>query len=489
MRLSQVLLRGVMIAMLPLIAGGEAVGDPGRTVRRAARPVAGEYIVVLYGTQRPDLPQIAMEMVEARGGKLLHLFRHGLQGFGARMSESAAENLLGDPRVAWVEENALGEFSGHSCYPEQHSFELECYCDDEHWHLDRIDQYAAVQEGAQPCPYGSQSTENEQRKAYGWTYSGSGVDVYIVDTGVMATHQEFSSAFGTRVTAGANFIGSDPANQPCVGDVPFNNGHGTAVASLAAGNSVGVARGANIVPVKVADCDTGAPDLIATVAGLDWVLGQRYEFGRPSVVNMSLYFRLSEDQNECIDQQGNYPTSCLSALENQIRLLVHAAVPVVVSANNQYQNRCFSTSTLPAQTPARLGYQGDAVPGALGTITVGGTDIADNRYSCASCPAHDRGSNHGHCVSIYAPAKRIRSAHILGTTSYRSRQDEHMSSGTSFSAPIVAGIAARWLDQFPWLTAQETWNWIRATARTLPSDFDSDGHSHNDRLAYIDVYH
>src|SRR5205823_13553518 len=82
---------------------------------------------------------------------------------------------------------------------------------------------------------------------------------------------------------------------------------------------------------------------------------------------------------------------CASPLDNNVRNVINAGAVVVASANNQYSDQCT------VQSPARLGYGGMYDPGNQPTwpfvITVGGTDISDNRYFCGSCALQDRGSN------------------------------------------------------------------------------------------------
>jgi hypothetical protein len=145
-------------------------------------------------------------------------------------------------------------------------------------------------------------------------------------------------------------------------------------------------------------------------------------------------------------------------------------------------------------------------------ITVGGTDINDARWHCPSCPADpgalDVGSNVGACVDIYAPAKLIHAAHIAAATAYRDQQYwiddfnnmlrthnrlpnatvEYEASGTSFSAPLVAGIAARLRQTYPSMKARDIWNYIHDSATALPANFDGDGKADNDRLAYISPF-
>lgn len=447
-----------------------------KSIRRAAEPIPNEYIVVLKDTVPELVPAVATEMALRGRGRVLRTFKHGLQGFGAELSPAAAQELLGDPRVASIEENGTGHFS----------YNVEEFLNDDAWHLDRSDQRAPI----------------GLYKAFGWTYDGSGsirqgppVDIYVIDTGVQYRHSEFDlngideplKPRDSRVMTGMNFMYDGySADNPC-GNFADNyaTGHGTSVASVAAGKKVGIARGALIVPVMVTNCGQKVPNLLAVVSALDWIINQRITYGRPSVVNMSFFFSApSQDVNQCVDDEGNVG-SCLWAMEQMISELVGRGVPVVTSANNQNRNRCGD------QMPARLGYGNAAnygVPGYGRTITVGGTDTLDARFQ-NTLSETDPGSNFGPCVDLYAPAKQIRSAHVASFTAYRDRTDVQMSSGTSFASPLVAGAIARWLDQFPSMSATDLWLNIKATATPLSSNFDGDDVSANDRLLYIDVYH
>lgn len=80
------------------------------------------------------------------------------------------------------------------------------------------------------------------------------------------------------------------------------------------------------------------------------------------------------------------------------------------------------------------------------------------------------GSSYGQCVSIWAPAKSIKAAHHLNNAS-------GVWSGTSFSSPIVAGVAARYLEQFPtdagnWNSGMpdQVWQWLDSEATKKLSD-------------------
>ncbi|HEY0593462.1 MAG TPA: S8 family serine peptidase [Thermoanaerobaculia bacterium] len=129
-------------------------------------------------------------------------------------------------------------------------------------------------------------------------------------------------------------------------------------------------------------------------------------------------------------------------------------------------------------------------------ITVGGTTQSDQRYQLG---AND-GSNFGECVSIYAPAHVIHAAHIAAPNAYRDDSSyvvdpwdvntmEFYASGTSFAAPVVAGVAARLLQKYPYYTVRQIWEEIysRAYAVTVPADFDGDGIERNNRVANINM--
>lgn len=493
MKFPRAVILGCMLLSVQLFAG---------PVRKAAEPVENEYIVVLKDTAAPTatVAATASETALRHGGRVLTVLANGLRAYGIEVTAERAARIADDPRVAWVEENGYGHLS----------YDVEYYSSDAYYHLDRVDQRT-------PVPLHS-------FKAYGWTSTGRNVDVYVVDTGIQSAHTEFANG---NVAVGADYAAGDgytPTN-PCGGFINrYNGGHGTSVASIIGGRTVGVARNARLIPVKVGTCNRNPspanPELritaLSVLWGLDWILAQvQANPGRRAVVNMSLYFDILADgvttNPACVDQNGQplrdangNLIDCRAALDNNVRNLLNAGVVVVASANNQNQNRCAQ------QSPSRMGYGGMHDPGNQPTwpyaIIAGGTDINDNRFFCASCSSTQNGSNFGPCVGIYAPAHRIRSAHIASSTAYRDEQQwvdalmnegigyinvtvENVSTGTSFAAPLTAGVAARLLETFPGMTVRQVWDHIRNNATALPANFDGDGVAANDRLLYISVYH
>lgn len=230
------------------------------------------------------------------------------------------------------------------------------------WGLDRVDQAT--------LPLSNTFTSADQ---------GAGVRAYVVDTGVLTSHQEFAG----RVLPGFTAISDGRGVVDC-------NGHGTHVAGTIAGTTYGVAKAANVVPVRVLDCN-GSGFLSSVVAGLDFV-AQDNPAGSPAVVNLSL--------------GGGVSATLDAAVEN----LVSRGVTVVVAAGNSAISACDAS---PARTP--------------GALTIAASTEGDGFASF---------SNFGSCVDMIAPGVNVTSAWISSNTSAAAL------SGTSMAAPHVAGLAA-----------------------------------------------
>jgi hypothetical protein len=219
-------------------------------IRRSPHAVKGEYIVVLTDdTPRGSIPGIAHQLAAQHGGSVQRIWQDALHGYFARMTEGQALGLSHNPHVKYVEENAEMFLSSDVPTNVDPSCDPPTACpttDNRLWHLDRIDQNGAAPSGS-----------------YTYCNDGTGVYVYVVDTGVQRSHHEFNND-ANRVLDGYN-AGDDgayyPAYDPCHGR-PAPSDHGTGVGSLVAGRNVGVARGAKIVPVKVANCGDTSPRIL-----------------------------------------------------------------------------------------------------------------------------------------------------------------------------------------------------------------------------------
>eukprot|EP00775_Hariotina_reticulata_P008443 gene8443-8627_t len=179
------------------------------------------------------------------------------------------------------------------------------------WNLDRLDQRGLPLD--QRFVYGSPSSPG----------TGKGVTIYILDSGIKAAHQEFQAwgehdpthpGISGRAVQGPDYIENDGVADDC-------DGHGTHVASTAAGRSVGVAKEANVVAVRVLDCD-GAGSISDVIAALDWVAANAK---KPAVASLSL---------------GVPAGQWSRALEEAVRSLVGSGVPVVVAAGNDAKDCC-----------------------------------------------------------------------------------------------------------------------------------------------------
>jgi len=222
--------------------------------------------------------------------------------------------------------------------------------------------------------------------ADGRSRTGGGATIYVLDTGIRVSHQEFSG----RASGALDMASGDPVE--CRGDASCAadmQGHGTHCAGSAAGVSYGVAPQAAVKAIKVLD-DQGYGSWSSSYYALDWLAAST---GRPAIASMSL------------GGPGQQ-----RAMQDAVESAVNAGIVVSVAAGNDNDVAC---SYSPAFVPS--------------AITVGSTTSLDARSSF---------SNYGRCVNIWAPGSDVVSAGI------RSDTDSDTLSGTSMACPHVSGAAA-----------------------------------------------
>ena len=113
MKLSRIIF-AVAISSLALVSPILA-GDG--TIRRAAEPVPGLYLVQLKGVEPVDVPLVAQSLIETFGGQLRLIFQHANTGFSAAMTDQQALALALHPLVDFVEEVALTHLSSEQPLP------------------------------------------------------------------------------------------------------------------------------------------------------------------------------------------------------------------------------------------------------------------------------------------------------------------------------------------------------------------------------------
>jgi len=180
------------------------------------------------------------------------------------------------------------------------------------------------------------------------------------------------------------------------------NGHGTHCSGTALGNKHGVARGADLTSVKVLNVD-GLGYISNVIRGVSWIINDKKNNPRKGVISLSL----GSVQNK--------------ALNMAVHQASEAGFIVVVAAGNNRGDACL-------RSPAGAGGNGNKG----GVITVASSTISDMVSSF---------SNYGKCTDLHAPGSLIVSASNLGP------RQESVLSGTSMSAPHVAGVAATLLEK------------------------------------------
>ena len=291
--------------------------------KAAVSPIAGQYIV-RYRTSALGWQARANAAVAAHGAQLKHTYSAVFQGASMTMTAAAAQALASDPDVLSVEQDQTVTIATTQTSAT--------------WGLDRLDQRARPLD-----------------QSYTYGPSGTGVTVYIIDTGINYGQTDFQG----RATNGVDIVTTGGTGADC-------NGHGTHVAGTVGSATYGVAKSVVLKAVRVLDC-AGSGSMSGVIAGVDYVVRNA---PRPAVANMSL--------------GGGYSSTLNTAVENAIA----AGITFAIAAGNSGADACTAS---PASAPS--------------AITVGATDSNDNFQSW---------SNWGSCVRINAPGAAITSL-WLGT--------------------------------------------------------------------------
>lgn len=288
-----------------------------------------------------------------------------IPGFSAQLEAEDLDAIRRNPDVAYVEEDQL--MFATAIKPASGSLEI-----DRHDHCSIVDDGSFNDNGC----------------------NGAGVLVYVVDTGIRATHVQF----GTRVNTARGFTAINDGG----GTTDCNN-HGTHVSSTAAGSGFGMASAATLIPVRVLGC-TGSGSNTGVISGVNHV-ANNCGLTERCVANMSL--------------GGGVSTALDSAIANAVA----RGVTFVVAAGNSNVD---AINTSPAREPTAL---------TVGSLSDSGYPGRTNTNSILRSSF----SNFGSRVDVWASGSSV-----LGATA-GSNTSTATFSGTSMASPHVAGAVAQML--------------------------------------------
>jgi len=278
-------------------------------------------------------------------------------------------------------------------------------------------------------------------KAWAAGFTGKGVGVAVIDSGINGDHPDFKNADGTsRVT---NVL-ANPAATRAGDDV----GHGTHVAGIVAGNSAarpagdvkagayeGIAPEADVIAVKTAD-DQGNSTTLDVINALEFVVNHKDELNI-DVVNLSV----------SSDTPGSY---LLDPLDAAVEFAWHAGIVVVSAAGNR-GNAADAAHYAPGNDPF--------------VISVGATDETGTANpaddTVATFSSRGPGLDGFSKPEVYAPGARIVAPLAAGSAFHQLCPtcvvaDEYLRiGGTSMAAPVVAGAAALLLQARPELNPDQ----------------------------------
>ncbi|KAF9791980.1 serine protease [Thelephora terrestris] len=333
-----------------------AAPSPLLRISRAQNPLPGKYIVTLkQGQGAPDT--ISVESVSSNmspASNITHQWEN-MGAFAGDLSADDLETLRADPRVEAIEEDGIMQTLASVTQTNAP------------WGLSRISSQTKL------------ADQDDASLNFTYTFdstSGAGSTVYIIDTGIFIQHPEFQG----RARFGATFVGNLKQD---------GNGHGTHVAGTAVSSQFGVAKGADVVAVKVLG-DDGSGQNSNIISGLNFVATDFQRTGTPTVASLSLGGGAS------------------NAVDTAVIRLFNFGVPVVVAAGNDNQDAVNSS-------PARVQQ----------AITVAASTIDDTKASF---------SNFGAGVDVWAPGLNVISTSNDGST--------RVLSGTSMATPHVSGLVA-----------------------------------------------
>lgn len=276
-----------------------------------------------------------------------------------------------------------------------------------HPQIEAVEEDAKVQAFGQTTPWGIPHVQGTDAQDAG--YTGSGVKVAVLDTGIDCSHEDLV------VSGGYSVFDDADNNDPCYD----GNGHGTHVAGTVAAvdntlGVIGVAPQADLYAVKVLNND-GSGSYSGIAEGIEWAIQNDMD-----IINMSL---------------GGSQSS--SILEDYSNLAYNEGLLLVAAAGNDGN---------PGGNNDSVGYPAKYES----VIAVAAIDEDNNRATFSST---------GPAVELSAPGVNVLSSIPGDSYDYYN--------GTSMASPHVAGVAALVWAEKSSLTNVELRELLQATAINL----------------------
>lgn len=258
------------------------------------------------------------------------------------------------------------------------------------------------------------------------SYTGKGIDVCILDTGLDLSHPDFAS----REIEGKSFIeGENWDKDP--------NGHGTHCAGVSAGNlradtgkRYGIAKDCNLKIAKVLS-NKGKGTTSSVVDAIDWAISKQFK-----VLSLSLAAPVSLNEKPSV----LFETIGRRALENNCLIIAAAG-------NDSSRPSIPQPVSAPANCPSIM---------AVGAI--------DGQMRVAKFSNGGLNPATGGNINVCAPGVDIFSSY---PKSAKNKNYYFGLSGTSMATPHVSGLAALYMEQFPDKTAMEIWEMIETHAKPI----------------------
>lgn len=257
-------------------------------------------------------------------------------------------------------------------------------------------------------------------------YTGKGIDVCILDTGLDMSHPDFAS----REIEGKSFIeGEEWSHDP--------NGHGTHCSGVSAGNlradtgkRYGIAKDCNLKIAKVLS-NKGKGTTSSVIDAIDWAITKQFK-----ILSLSLAAPVGLNEKPSV----LFETVGMRALENNC---------LIIAAAGNDSNR--PSVPKPVSAPANS-------PSIMAVAAI------DGQMRVASFSNGGLNPSTGGNINVCAPGVDVFSSYPKST---KNKNYYFPLSGTSMATPHVSGLAALYMEQFPDKTAKEIWEMIETQAKPI----------------------